>query len=226
MGFTGSLHCVGMCGPLAILVSSAQSSKFIIGRILYNLGRILTYSTLGLIIGFFGETFRVVGIQRYVSLISGGIILFIVLASLFNFGYGKNKFLFSIPNFIKKRIGFFLKKKNMATNLMLGMVNGILPCGLVYFALVSSLNMPTISESIIFMAIFGAGTFPAMFIMTISSTFIKQKLSFLSGSKVTLIAATLSLLLMVRGLGLGIPYLSPEYGDPAKKNCCTEHIKE
>ena len=81
LGFLGSLHCIGMCGPIALALPSQSKSKlsFYSGRLLYNLGRVITYSIMGLIIGLIGQKINLAGYQQIISVILGIAILIAVL---------------------------------------------------------------------------------------------------------------------------------------------------
>src|SRR5690606_3551666 len=74
MGFFGSLHCVAMCGPLvlALPASGSSSTAVIVNRVIYQVGRILTYGALGLLLGFIGNSIAVKDWQQAISLITGG----------------------------------------------------------------------------------------------------------------------------------------------------------
>ena len=83
LGFVGSLHCAGMCGPLAMAVPVVGTGRggIVFSRLIYNLGRVATYATMGLLIGLLGQAFALAGVQRWISLTAGALILAGVLVS-------------------------------------------------------------------------------------------------------------------------------------------------
>jgi uncharacterized protein len=178
MGFFGSLHCAGMCGPLTLLLPNDKKKypAFFTGRVLYNIGRILTYAFLGLLIGFIG--------QNTTFFISKGVLSawlgLIILIGLFFSGSIFNK------NFIYSKLNRFTSKlksafrRNFDSNyftgqFIFGIINGLLPCGLVYAALAGSfIQMNALSGSL-FMALFGLGTVPIMLSISLGSGWIKKR---------------------------------------------------
>ena len=105
LGFLGSFHCVGMCGPIALAVGGKGSNKFLFNKIIYNLGRSLTYAMLGLVIGSLGFSLSLAGIQQGISI---GMGILVVLLSL---SYKKADQFLSIPalsgvvSMIKTKLG-------------------------------------------------------------------------------------------------------------------------
>jgi hypothetical protein len=221
IGFLGSFHCIGMCGPIALALPGVKLSSwsFYKGRLLYNLGRVLTYSVLGAIFGFLGNRIALFGLQQTLSITLGSIIILLVIlphkfrtklitSHLLNFYNLKLKSLFT-PLF---------KKGSSISLFTIGILNGFLPCGFVYIGIAGAIAVSSngILNSIFFMALFGAGTIPAMFgtslignILTIN---FKQKLLRLT----PVFALILGLIFVVRGLNLGIPYLSPKFQNMQK----------
>ncbi len=218
LGFAGSLHCAGMCGPLVLAMSSSPSkSRFLLGRFSYNAGRILTYALLGMLFGFIGEGLRLTGAQQLVSILSGALIILVSLSTA-----GKNR-MFNTPILakgvqkVKSGLGKYLTHQSIRSQFTFGLLNGLLPCGLTYFALVASLGQESIAHSALYMAVFGAGTLPMMLGIALSGQLLKNRFSFLSSAKTTMaLGIFLGGLFIVRGLGLGIPYLSPEFEQTGK----------
>lgn len=221
LGFLGSLHCVGMCGPISLALSSKTrgTKAFWISRSLYNLGRTTAYILLGVIFGIFGQSLALAGIQQSLSILIG----VIWILALLIFPNWESR-LISIPLFkkalisIKKGLSNILQRQSMPLMYNAGFLNGFLPCGLVYIALSGSLAGQTLRESIAFMALFGLGTFPAMFGLAFLS---RKKFKLNAYVKPILYTASFifALLLILRGLNLGIPYLSPELATNAELIC-------
>src|SRR5271165_7100565 len=98
IGLFGSVHCIGMCGPLAFAVPSFRSNWLYIvaDKTLYNAGRVITYSFLGLIVGFIGRQLWLYGLQQGVSLASGLLIIMAGLSRIFKIRLAENKFFLSM----------------------------------------------------------------------------------------------------------------------------------
>src|SRR5688572_11004752 len=161
MGLTGSLHCVGMCSPLAMAVGNMNKRAFL-NRVIYNAGRIVTYGLLGLGIAGVGLALPISKFQNLVSVVLG-IILLLAGAGLLKVnipvlssGIGK------LTATLKILFTRFLNRKNLGSVFLLGTLNGILPCGLVWIALTYSLTLQSALEGFSFMMIFGLGTLPVM----------------------------------------------------------------
>lgn len=213
LGMIANLHCVGMCGPIALAIPLNRSSKIeiIVGILQYNFGRILTYSTLGFIIGFIGLGINLIGILQWISIISGvGIILYAWRKYLFQ---GKSFQVFNtnfLHRFTSKNMGKILKNRSPLKLFLFGMLNGLLPCGMVYTALITSVIAGTPILSAFTLFFFGLGTLPGMILITFYAnkitTRFRGKINKVLPYLVTLIGA----LIIIRGLNLNIPYLSPK----------------
>lgn len=231
IGLLGSLHCIGMCGPIALLIPTSKNPalKFI-QIITYNLGRVLTYSLFGLVFGLLGETFRLAEIQQYTSVIIGVVLIVVIVMSFF---YNKNsenklnKAVMRLFNPIKKQLGKLLgeDRKNL---LAIGILNGFLPCGLIYFALAGSLTTSSVQNSVLFMALFGLGTLPVMMFFMYFKSFINAKINVKRFIPYMLLV--MGFLLVLRGMNLGIPYVSPKVTKTENTTtlggCCSSTDKE
>lgn len=165
LGFAGSLHCFGMCGPLSLLVPGDKSKRtqYILGRLVYNLGRITTYALLGLLIGLLGEQASFAFPQKIIFLTLGfGLLIYLLLPAA-----SKNK-LSVLPwvsrfnSFVKRSISDLAKKYGRATQFVFGLLNGLIPCGLVYAALSAAFITSSVKEGVLYMVLFGLGTLPMM----------------------------------------------------------------
>jgi uncharacterized protein len=203
-GLVGSLHCVGMCGPIALALPVGGQSllKATLSRLLYNLGRILTYSGLGLFFGYFGKAVFIAGFQQQLSIMVGILLLLSILPSHFTIIFPFQNFTNSLVSSIKKL--FYIKSS--FGFLLLGMANGLLPCGMVYMALAGALLSTSPLEGAVLMAIFGIGTAPLMFSISILPKFLtlnkRQKIN----KYLPIYTFLLSGILITRGLGLGMPF--------------------
>ena len=206
IGFTGSFHCIGMCGPIALALPGSNSGSFnlISGRILYNSGRIVTYSILGALFGLIGHSVAVAGFQQSLSVILGvAIILSVVLRSR---RFESIKSLIRADFFfdrIKDAIGKRFKKSGLSTLFSIGVLNGLLPCGFVYVGLAGSLTTGSILNGALFMALFGLGTFPTMFFMSIAPGMISVTLRNRINRAIPYLAVTFGIYLIYRGFAFG-----------------------
>ena len=227
IGFLGSIHCIGMCGPIALMIPTSKNPFLKFFQIItYNFGRVLTYSLFGVIFGLIGESVRFMEIQQIVSIAVGSILILIVLGTLFSYNKAANKankLVTKLFDPIKNRFGKLLGKerKNL---LAIGILNGFLPCGLIYFALAASITSQSIFGSTLFMAAFGLGTIPAMLIFMYFKSAINQKINLQKIVPYMLLA--MGMLLVMRGMNLGIPYLSPEIkktenNEATMSGCCS-----
>ncbi len=177
LGFLGSLHCIGMCGPIALALPSQSKSKlsFYSGRLLYNLGRVITYSIMGLIIGLIGQKINLAGYQQIVSVILGiGILIAVLLPSRFKNYLIKLKPVRTVTRILQSSIGVLFRKGGQSSLFAIGVLNGFLPCGFVYVALAGAVAIGNVEKSVLFMALFGIGTIPAMFSASIVTNLFGQ----------------------------------------------------
>lgn len=225
LGFLGSFHCIGMCGPitLALPLSSNSWIQKIIGAFIYNFGRVLTYSLLGAFFGLVGKSFVIAGYQQILSLTLGIAILIMVLlpnqvASKFKI----TSFIFSYIGKLKQKLGLLFQKKSMKSLFFIGTLNGLLPCGLVYLGVAGAIATGDINKGALFMATFGLGTIPAMFLVSLAGNFIGLNIRNKIQKAVPIFVSAMALLLILRGMNLGIPYLSPQFSDKdaTKHSCC------
>jgi sulfite exporter TauE/SafE len=210
LGFMGSVHCLAMCGPL-VMTLNTRKQQSISDKLLYNAGRIFTYCLLGLIAGIFGSGIQWAIGQQFLSVTTGVLLLLAVLVGWI--GKDPNVRWLSGPLAkIKMKLGAMLNG-NRVSMWWFGVYNGFLPCGLTYVALAASVATGSLLQSIVYMALFGLGTSPMMWVIV--SGFQKLNQKWISGNKlITGFTCFLALLLIVRGLGLGVPYLSPSQHEP------------
>ncbi len=166
MGFAGSLHCVGMCSPLAMTVSNLNPAATL-NRFIYNLGRILTYGLLGAVVGGAGWALPLSGLQNVLSLALGiSLLIFAVLGITSMHIPVLTSAIHRLTALLKSAFGKFLQRKNYISVFILGTLNGLLPCGLTFLALTYCLTLGSIGNSFYFMLLFGVGTLPVMLGLT------------------------------------------------------------
>lgn len=211
LGFVSSFHCVGMCGPIALALPVQQLTaiKKFYSILSYNLGRVSTYSLLGLIFGFFGRQIYVAGLQSWFSVLLG---ILVLLTGFFYFVRKKalepafaQKLHLAIQVFMSR----FLHSKHIPGFFMLGALNGLLPCGMVYLAIAGALNTNQVWDGTLFMAMYGLGTLPAMIAITSFGYFIDLRLRNRIKRAMPLMMGIMGVMLIIRGMNLGIPYISP-----------------
>lgn len=218
LGVLGSLHCAVMCGPLMLALPAPPGGpmRFVTGRILYQFGRIVTYALLGVMAGLVGRSLFLIGLQRWLSIALG-------LAVLAGFFVSK-KIALSAPAMqlvgaLKRTMSGQLRKKDFRSLLLLGMLNGLLPCGLVYVALAGAAAGGGLGAGIGYMTFFGLGTLPTMLSVSLWGRAVPGPLRWQLRRLIPVGVCGLAVLLILRGMALGIPYLSPDLaaGAPA---CC------
>lgn len=225
LGLMTSMHCAGMCGPIALaLPSSASVSrlKYVSGRLMYNLGRVMTYCFLGLLVGILGKGINLAGYQQFISVGAGVLLLLMALFSI-NPEQITSKFFWmrNFYSFISRKMAPLLRSKNAFSLGLIGVLNGFLPCGMVYVALLAALAVGEVTESVIYMAMFGLGTIPMMFTLSIVGVFLQQKYRLWLSKLTPFVIGIFAILLILRGLNLGIPFISPvlENTVEVKKSC-------
>ena len=209
IGLFGSVHCIGMCGPLAFSIPSFHQEwwRVVLDKVIYNLGRLLSYTLLGFLIGLLGRQLWLLGLQQGVSIISGLLIMGAGFSRILKIRFSQNHRLGALLQPLNKLIAFALQHR--AGHLIVGILNGFLPCGFVYIALVGAVNTGTPAASAAYMFWFGAGTFPLMLAATVSSGFVGPVLRCRINKGIPYLMVCLGIWFTLRGLALDIPYLSP-----------------
>ena len=216
LGLAGSLHCVGMCGPLAIALPHAPGSSatsVLGGRLLYNLGRVLTYAALGALFGLLGQTLLMAGWQRALSISAGVLILAYLLSARLGRGrWSLESAALRVVAPVQRVLGRLLKQASARGLLAIGLLNGLLPCGLVYVALAGAAATGAAWSGAAFMAAFGLGTVPMMLALSLAGPSIYRRFRGRFQAVIPLALGVMAVLLILRGLELGIPYVSPDLG--------------
>ncbi|WP_114747759.1 sulfite exporter TauE/SafE family protein [Pleomorphovibrio marinus] len=209
-GFLGSFHCVGMCGPIAMAVSANRSR--LIQKLLYNLGRTTTYAFLGTVIGTLGFSLALAGIQQWLSIFLGGLMILMALY------YKRSERIIAGTGWfggvakLKTNLGSYIRKGGSKAFFFSGMLNGLLPCGMVYLALVASMGTQNPMTGALYMALFGLGTVPALLLMMLSPKLLTQTARLKLNRGLPYLAMFIGVLFILRGLSLGIHPISPSLG--------------
>lgn len=229
VGFVGSLHCVGMCGPIALALPVFGESKLSVlaGRLLYNLGRIVTYSILGALFGLFGSRIVLFGLQQDVSIAIGVLILlYVLIPRKIKTRVSELKFYSAIVNFLKVNFSKLISKRTNKSLFTIGLLNGLLPCGFVYVGIAGAVSTSGWIEGALYMALFGLGTTPIMLATALLGKVINFNIRAKINKLIPAFAAIFAVLFILRGLNLGIPFLSPKFEYPTTKteiqevDCC------
>ena len=212
LGLMGSFHCLGMCGPIAFIlpVNRQNKAKMAVQTLLYHLGRMTAYAAIGLVFGYVGKGISLVGFQQKISLIMG--ILMVVLAFVpaskvlkLKPLAGWNRFVY----FVKTSLGNYLQKRSTFGFYLIGFFNGLLPCGLVYIALVGAMATGDPLMGALYMLIFGLGTAPMMTLAVYLGNFVSVKVRNKINKLIPYAVAFVGILFILRGLNLGIMFISP-----------------
>jgi sulfite exporter TauE/SafE len=209
LGFVGSAHCAGMCGPLALALPhwGRGQTSFVVGRLLYNFGRIVTYAMLGGAFGLLGQGIAVNGLQRWVSLVLGAVILIGVFVSP---RLSRQVPITRAVNWLKASLGSLLQHRAVPAMFGIGLLNGLLPCGLVYVACAAAISTGDVLSGVRYMIAFGLGTVPLLLAISLLGSKLQFVLRFKVQRLIPVSLALVGLLLVLRGMALGIPYVSPE----------------
>ena len=212
LGLLGSFHCVGMCGPIAFMlpVDRTNSFKKVAQIGLYHVGRLLSYATIGLVFGLLGKSIYIFGLQQRLSIVIGVLMIVVISIPYKTFSkYNFSKPVYRIISKIKSSLGAQFKKKSLDTFFTIGFLNGFLPCGLVYMAIFGAVATGSIYQGSLYMILFGLGTIPlmttAIYLGKFLNTSIKQRIQ----KAIPVLVVLIGVLFILRGLGLGIPYISP-----------------
>ncbi|MBE2228852.1 MAG: sulfite exporter TauE/SafE family protein [Ignavibacteria bacterium] len=209
VGLLGSFHCIGMCGPIAIALPKTNNP--VTSRLIYNFGRIITYSMLGLLFGLLGSRLEMFGLQRIISISLGILIILTVITPVsYRIRVSNSLGLYKPIGILKMYFGRMLKTHTISSMLVIGLLNGLLPCGFVYIGITGAIAVGSTLNGMLFMAMFGLGTLPVM----LGTSLIGSAISINLRQKLTRLLPALSIVLAIifilRGLNLGIPYLSPK----------------
>ncbi|MGL5111555.1 MAG: sulfite exporter TauE/SafE family protein [Flavobacterium sp.] len=211
-GLISSFHCIGMCGPIAMMlpVDHANPTKKAGQILVYHLGRLVAYGSLGLVFGLMGKGFFMAGIQQKLSIIIGFLMIVVAVTPERLFAqYNFSKPVYKIISNLKQKLGSQFKKKSFSSLFSIGLLNGFLPCGMVYVALFGAIAMQSPTLGIFYMVLFGLGTIPLMSLVVYLKSFISLSARNTIQKIIPYATVIIGILFVLRGLGLGIPYVSP-----------------
>ena len=243
LGLMGSFHCVGMCGPIALSLPLRGNNfcQKITGGLLYNFGRSTTYGVMGAIFGMIGQSFHMLGFQQWISVIMGSLMIATVLLPfLFKNHFRISPEFFTVP--LRRGMQKLFKQRSYKGLFLNGLGNGLLPCGLVYLAIAGAIGTGSVSLGATFMILFGLGTIPMMLLISLIGSIVTASIRNKMNKVVPYIVVLIGVIFILRGLTLGIPYLSPpkekltpashmttspvKAADALKHPCCQPNVKE
>ena len=224
LGLISSLHCIGMCGPLmlALPVRHMDKWKQVLAIVLYNAGRVITYSLIGALLGLAGRRIYLAGFQRWFTIVLGIAMLVMAVNYFYKQTTAQPKWLQVIHVRIQQLMFRFLPpaplkgeqtNNNITGYFLLGMANGLLPCGMVYLAIAGAVTANNVLYSVMFMFLFGVGTLPAMLALGIFGLRITMPVRQQMKAAMPYVVAAMAVILILRGLNLGIPFISPVIAD-------------
>jgi uncharacterized protein len=230
LGLIGSLHCLGMCGPIAVALpfSGMNWLHKVTGAILYNAGRIITYGIMGAAFGLLGRGIKLAGLQQWASILLGGVMIISVLFPfIFREKIRPGQLFSGYANLLIDIFRRYFNKESLTSLLVIGLLNGLLPCGLVYLAIAGAINTNDVTMGVVFMVAFGIGTTPALIILSLAGNVVGAGLRKKAGKIVPAFIIILGILFILRGMSLGIPYISPKSHKleirkemPLQEPCC------
>jgi sulfite exporter TauE/SafE len=201
-----------MCGPIAMMlpVNRSNPAQKVLQIIIYHLGRISAYASLGLIFGLLGRGFYMAGIQQQLSIAVGILMIVIVVVPEREFmKYNFSKPVYRLLSKVKNHLGNQFKRKSPDALFTIGLLNGFLPCGLVYAALFGAIAMQNLTLSVSYMILYGIGTIPMMSAVVYLSNLISIPVRNKLQKIIPIVAVFIGIMFIFRGLGLDIAYLSP-----------------
>ena len=211
-GLISSFHCIGMCGPIAMMlpVDSHNQAKKVTQIMTYHIGRLAAYALIGLVFGLVGKGLFLSGMQQKLSIFIGVAMIAVILIPEKVFAkHNFSKPIFLFISKIKTSLGSQFKNKSFKSLFMIGLLNGFLPCGMVYVALFGAIAMQSESLGMLYMILFGLGTVPMMSSVVYLHSFLTVPVRNKIQKAIPYVAIAMGILFILRGLGLGIPYISP-----------------
>jgi len=211
LGAAGSAHCIGMCGPIALAVPSPGRGvgARLRSTLLLNSGRLFTYALLGAAIGTFGHGLRLVGLQQVVSIGAGVVLLLsVLLPDLVHRLAPGGPLAMGIAR-LRGKLAHNLRRTAPEALFLTGVLNGLLPCGLLYAALLGASTNATAADGALFMLFFGLGTWPALIALRMGGGMIGPNARVWLRKASPVLVSVVAVLMILRGLELGIPYVSP-----------------
>lgn len=218
MGMLGSWHCAGMCGGLMLYHFSNNRNVFF-RFLIYHSSRMLGYGLLGLMFGQLGFIGSLIGWQKLLSIISGMILIYLALSYFLPIGID----IFKNINFTSIISECFSFSSNRFYRYAVsGIANAFLPCGFSLMAAIYAMTTYSLQKGMLFMLSFGMGTIPALLLVTL----LAQQVSYFKWFKYTMpvMSLIIGILLILRTMNLGIPFISPNIQMSKKSTVIECHL--
>jgi uncharacterized protein len=233
LGVISNLHCLGMCGPIALAIPLNRSSKstMLFGMLQYHIGRVLVYAILGYIVGYIGMGIKLFGVLQAISIIAGiGIIIYAWRKKLFKTSSSSSSINQKITSSFSKNMGKIMRSESPLKLFLLGALNGLLPCGMVYTALITAVVLGTPLLSATSMLAFGLGTLPGLVAFSVFAHQLGNPIRSKINRYLPYLVTVVGILIILRGMNLDIPYLSPKVSFSEEKkevvmDCCHKSTK-
>ena len=225
-GLISSLHCIGMCGPIAMMlpVSRNNPAKKVIQIMVYHAGRLFSYATLGFLFGLLGKGLYLAGVQQRISILVGVLMITIAIIPEKIFAqYNFSRPIYKGISKVKTGLGNQFKRKSTDALFTIGILNGLLPCGLVYAALFGAIAMQNVGLSVVYMLLYGLGTIPLMSAVVYVANFLSFPFRNKLQKLIPIVTAVIGTLFVIRGMGLDIAYISPDNLDLFVKHTANCH---
>lgn len=221
LGLASNLHCLGMCGPIALATPVNRTSwwTILIDLFKYHSGRIAIYTVMGIFTGMIGNSIRFFGWLQWLSIISGILIILFAWGKYFAknpIGAKIQAWFFPIIQKIRRNA---IQSKSPLKLFVLGMVNGLLPCGVVYLALGNAVLAESYLGSALAMTTFGIGTLPILLAIGFFGGKLGARFKNQWKNVVPVVLTVVGIFIILRGMNLGVPYISPKINK-------TEVVKE
>jgi sulfite exporter TauE/SafE len=220
LGLASSFHCIGMCGPIAMALPLNRRTKGtqLLGLLSNNLGRIVTYAIIGLVIGSIGFSLQLYHFLQGLSIVVGALMIVVAwrkqLLRKIEFQAG------FLQKWIVRNMGKLLASNSPFKLFLLGNLNGLLPCGMIFIAISTALLAENAIGSAAVMASFGLGTLPGMLLVGFFSQQISGPFRANMSRAFPFFMTAVGALVMLRGANLGIPYISPKIAATTTTNSC------
>ena len=212
LGLLSSFHCLGMCGPIAFAlpIDRSNSSKGALQSGLYHFGRLLAYGSIGLLFGLIGKGLYLSGFQQRLSILLGLLMILTAVLPMRLFNQSSlTRPLYIFIGRLKSNLKLYLNKSSYKALFSIGVLNGFLPCGMVYLAMIGAMATSEPLTGAVYMMFFGLGTIPVMSLAVYSKSIVPANLRLRFSKIIPVFVVLLGLLFILRGMGLGIPYVSP-----------------
>lgn len=223
IGLVSSFHCLGMCGPIAFALPLNRNSlgSQLFGAFVYNLGRLVIYGMLGLAFGLIGKSLIMAGVQRSLSVFAGVFMILSVVLPRISAMANIDALTFKYIGKLKSIFGRLFKKSSIESLFFIGVLNGLLPCAMVYIALAGAIAEGDMLGGMTFMMFFGLGTIPMMYTATVLGSFVTVQFRNKLQKVIPYMVFIIGVLFILRGMNLGIHYLSPQIDrvDPEITQC-------